>query len=81
MTKNNTSKSQPDGAKPLLCATLSFEELKSKIGHDVFDESNQIGKLINVMDNDGVIMVFIDCCSNAPYWMKAKYVWLCHGCT
>ena len=65
----------PTFASPLLCAALSLDELKTKIGESVIDESKQVGKLIDVMEQDGIILVFIDCCSNQPYWMKAKYVW------
>lgn len=73
--KTSTNHENGNDANRLLCAALSLDELKTKIGQNVIDESEQLGKLINVMEQDGIILVFIDCCSNQPYWMKAKYVW------
>jgi hypothetical protein len=75
--ENKTSTNHENGndANRLLCAALSLEELKTKIGQNVIDESLQVGKLIDVRQQDDIILVFIDCSSNQPYWMKSKYVW------
>ena len=60
--------------KQVSLSKFSYDELRKKIGNSVVDDSGVVGKLIDINVCISETRVLIDCCSNSPYWMRAKHV-------